>query len=138
MSDYIGPVKVTAIQQSIKVVIQPNEMKVVTKVEQHNVKVKLSLTYVHPASHPAAMITTSADRQFVTAIEKELIHNSTYGHEQQTASDTWIVSHPLNKQPAVSIVDSSGRLVIGDVQYVSNTQLIIKFKGKFAGKAYLN
>ena len=138
MTDSLLPIRVTAVQQNIKVTVKPNETKIITRVEQQNIKVKLSSAYVHPPTHSANMIVTNDERQFVSAEEKELIHKRTYIHNQQVASDTWTVIHDLGKHPAVSVVDSSGKLVIGDVLYVSSSQIIIKFKAKFAGTAYLN
>lgn len=63
---------------------------------------------------------------------------STYIYQQQTASDTWVISHDLRKYPSVTVVDSAGSQVIGDVNYVDMNNLIIKFNGIFSGKAYLN
>lgn len=58
--------------------------------------------------------------------------------EQLSPSATWVIDHPLDKYPSVSIVDSAGSVVIGDVEYVSKKRIIVTFQGAFAGKAYLN
>lgn len=61
-----------------------------------------------------------------------------YIHTQGIASDTWSVNHNLGKYPSVSIVDSSGNSVIGEIQYTSVNALTIKFIGAFTGYAYCN
>jgi hypothetical protein len=57
---------------------------------------------------------------------------------QTVASATWNVRHNLGKCPAVSVVDSSGHQVIGDVSYENLDSLTILFSAPFAGAAYLN
>jgi hypothetical protein len=63
---------------------------------------------------------------------------STYTYIQSPASPTWTITHNLSRFPSVSVVDSTGRLVEGDVQYVSSNQIIVSFSSSFAGNAYLN
>ena len=57
---------------------------------------------------------------------------------QNEALDTWVIVHNLNKYPAVSVIDSSGSEVIGEVTYDSINQITITFKGAFKGNATLN
>jgi hypothetical protein len=57
---------------------------------------------------------------------------------QASPSTTWSVSHDLNKFPSVTVVDSAGTQVIGDVQHIDNDNLTITFINQFSGKAYLN
>jgi hypothetical protein len=57
---------------------------------------------------------------------------------QASPSSTWSVSHDLNKFPSVTVVDSAGTQVIGDVQHIDNDNLTITFINQFSGKAYLN
>lgn len=61
-----------------------------------------------------------------------------YTHTQNTASDQWDVTHSLNKHPAVSVVDSNGYEVIGEVHYMSANRVILEFVQPFSGKAYFN
>ncbi len=61
-----------------------------------------------------------------------------YVHEQTTASDVWNVFHNLQKKPAVSTIDSTGAVVYGHVEHLSDNELRITFKYPFAGKAYCN
>ena len=63
---------------------------------------------------------------------------TTYTHEQAVASDTWTITHNLGKYPSVTVVDSGGTVVIGDVQYIDVNTIVITFVGVFSGAAYLN
>jgi hypothetical protein len=40
--------------------------------------------------------------------------------------------------PSVVVVDSAGTVVIGEVDYVSGNQVIVRFSAGFSGTAYLN
>lgn len=64
--------------------------------------------------------------------------HATYVFQQQVASNSWVVTHNLDCFPPVSVVDSAGNEVIGDVDYISNNQLILRFTSAFSGVAYLN
>lgn len=59
-------------------------------------------------------------------------------HNQTTASETWVIDHDLGKYPSVSVTDSAGTTVIGDVKYNSLSRITITFKSGFKGKAILN
>lgn len=57
--------------------------------------------------------------------------------EQPTSSDTWSVSHNLGRYPIVTVVDSSGNVIMGDVVYTSENDLQVRFTNQFSGKVYL-
>lgn len=61
-----------------------------------------------------------------------------YFYIQNTASNIWEITHNLNKYPSVTIIDSSGNEVIGDVEYNSVNQVTLTFAGAFKGTATLN
>jgi hypothetical protein len=63
---------------------------------------------------------------------------TTYIHNQGTSSSTWVVDHNLNKFPSVTVIDSGGTNVIGEVIYLTENRIEIYFSAPFAGKAYLN
>ena len=72
-----------------------------------------------------------------------IIGDITYTHNQSSTSDTWTITHNLNRFPSVTVVDSTNTIVIGTVVYNSVNQLTITFfqAGSalaFSGKAYLN
>lgn len=64
--------------------------------------------------------------------------SSTYIHTQDSASNIWVITHNLNKYPSVTIVDSAGSVVIGEVVYNDSNKVTVSFIGAFSGKAYLN
>ena len=64
--------------------------------------------------------------------------DKSYVHTQSTSSSTWTITHNLNKYPAVSVIDSAGTEVMGDVLYMSTNKVKISFSGAFSGKAYFN
>lgn len=61
-----------------------------------------------------------------------------YRHVQATPSDTWTVSHNLNKYPAVTIIDSSGTVVEGGVAYNTVNSVTLTFQSPFSGEATFN
>lgn len=66
------------------------------------------------------------------------VGDKTYIYSQSSALATWEINHNLAKYPAVSIVDSGGNVVIGDIKYIDQNNLTISFMSAFSGKAYLN
>lgn len=54
------------------------------------------------------------------------------------ASTVWEVEHDMNKVPSVTVIDSVGREIVGDIQYVDMNHLIITFESSFSGKVILN
>lgn len=69
----------------------------------------------------------------------EKTEDKSYVYEQEVPSDTWVITHNLDKNPSFVVVDSSGNVQMPDeVTYNSENQITIKFIGAFAGKAFLN
>lgn len=64
--------------------------------------------------------------------------SSTFVFRQTSASARWVIPHNLAKFPSVTVVDSSGRVVVGDVAYQDGNNLTVTFSGAFSGVAYLN
>jgi hypothetical protein len=92
---------------------------------------------------------SDADNGLVTknftpdSLAQYYIVNNTFGQNtyiftQSSAAATWVISHNLDKFPSVTVVDSAGTVVVGNVQYNDNNQLTLTFNGGFSGKAYLN
>lgn len=61
-----------------------------------------------------------------------------YRHVQGSPSATWTVTHNLGKRPAVSVVDSAGSLVEGDISYTNDNTAVLTFVGAFSGEAYFS
>lgn len=62
----------------------------------------------------------------------------THTHNQITPANIWPITHNLGKYPSITIVDSGGTVVLGDVKYINENQIEINFTSGFSGKAYLN
>lgn len=63
---------------------------------------------------------------------------NTFVFENQNASGDWVITHNLNRYPSVTVVDTGGNEIIGDVKYSNSNEIIITFNGVFSGKAFLN
>lgn len=61
-----------------------------------------------------------------------------YRHVQSVPSATWIVLHNLGKRPSVSVVDSAGTNIVGNIDYVDDNNCTLNFSSSFSGEAYLN
>ena len=77
------------------------------------------------------------DTPFFTALIEATHNNERYVHTQPSPSSSWIISHALGGKPSVTIVDSAGTVVIGEIVYDSDTQITVNFTAPFSGFAYL-
>jgi len=64
--------------------------------------------------------------------------DKTFAFKQNVASDTWTVVHNLGKYPNITVVDSAGSVVVGEIILQTTEQAVISFNGAFSGKAYCN
>ena len=64
--------------------------------------------------------------------------DANYVHDQAQPSSIWIINHPLNKKVSVTITDTAGTVVEGQVIINDNSQVIITFNNPFSGIAVLN
>ena len=64
--------------------------------------------------------------------------DKTYRHIQNSASDVWTINHNLNKYPSVTVQDSAGSIVIGEVTYNNKNTITLTFNGAFSGEAHFN
>ncbi len=77
----------------------------------------------------------------ITAIGSDigsLDRRSNKTHNQDIANSLWTISHNMGKFPSVTIIDSSGDEVEGDVKHIDINNLTISFSSAFTGKAHLN
>lgn len=77
------------------------------------------------------IVTLSEIRDF-TISDKFLVYT------KNTPADEWIINHYLEKYPSVTVVDSAGTIITGEVTYINENTLKIAFQSAFSGKAYLN
>lgn len=61
-----------------------------------------------------------------------------YTHVQDLSSTEWVITHNLGRIPSVTVVDTSNTVVVGEVTYISENKLSIKFSSPLSGKAFLN
>lgn len=61
-----------------------------------------------------------------------------YIHTQGVASNTWTINHDLNFYPNVTIQDSGGSIVEGEIVYTNLNSLTVNFQASFSGTAYLS
>lgn len=73
-----------------------------------------------------------------TASEIGIISDRTYVYTQTTAASTWFIPHNMNKYPAVTVKDSEGNIVIGELEYTDINNVKIIFSSAIGGTAYLN
>lgn len=111
--------------------------------EQENGSVNFSSTVSAGTElSPASVINVNdlTTKEYVDTYVDNIVNivNQTYIYEQPSASAVWTINHNLGKHPSVTVVDSAGTVVVGDVQYTSNDQIICTFTGAFSGMAYLN
>ena len=63
---------------------------------------------------------------------------TSFVYNQVVPASTWTITHNLGRFPSVTVVDSGLSVVIGDVRYTNNAQIVITFSASFGGTAYLN
>lgn len=64
--------------------------------------------------------------------------DKSYTHTQISPASIWNITHGLGKYPSVTVVDSGGNKVMGDVKYINLNTVELSFTSAFAGIAYLN
>ena len=73
-----------------------------------------------------------------TSSELGLTGDKHFTYIKSTPDSVWDITHDLDKYPSVTIVDSAGSVVMGDITYTSKSALTVTFSAAFSGKAYLN
>lgn len=82
------------------------------------------------------MVNLTEDGVTVSPVEVET--DKHYTHFQSIPANEWTVQHDLNKYPAVQVIDSSGRIVTGEIQFVDLDSLVVRFEFLFSGSVYCN
>lgn len=73
--------------------------------------------------------------------QKSVGGDKNFVFEQSTPSTTWTIEHNLGKRPSVTVVDSAGTAVLGQVTYDTDDPLnkvTVTFSAEFSGTATLN
>jgi len=82
------------------------------------------------------MIKLTEDGITVSPVEVET--DKFYQHDQAVASLSWNVNHELGKYPSVQIVNTSGKEIIGDIEFIDENNITVSFDIAVAGKVYCN
>jgi hypothetical protein len=61
-----------------------------------------------------------------------------YIHTQGVANTTWNITHNLNFHPNVTVQDSAGNIVEGEIAFTNTVSLILSFSSPISGSAYLS
>jgi len=95
-----------------------------------------STTYVNDV---ISITTPSGTVGFGTGATTEVVvPDLAYAHTQGTSSATWTINHNLDFYPNVTVLDSAGTIVEGEIAYPSRNQVVLTFTAAFSGKAYLS
>jgi hypothetical protein len=73
----------------------------------------------------------------LTTLSSQFVLTNRFTFTQAQAASTWTINHTLGGKPSVTIVDSANTVVYGEVQYVSNSQVVVVFSAPFSGFAFL-
>lgn len=63
---------------------------------------------------------------------------ASYRHVQNVPASVWTVEHNLNGYLNITVIDSSGKRVFGDVVYISVNVIELRFSAAFSGEAYVS
>jgi len=61
-----------------------------------------------------------------------------YEHMQGSANTSWTITHNLGFKPNVTVIDSAGNIVEGEIAYTNTNSLTVSFQSAFSGTAYLS
>ena len=64
--------------------------------------------------------------------------DANYVHDQAIPKSIWTINHPLNKKVSVTITDTAGTVVEGQVTINDGNKVVIEFNFPFSGEAILN
>lgn len=66
------------------------------------------------------------------------ISRVSYEHMQGSASNSWTITHNLGFKPNVTVIDSAGNIVEGEIAYTNSNSLTVSFQSAFSGTAYIS
>lgn len=83
------------------------------------------------------IVNQDAPNQVVVRLASNGGNTRRHIHTQGSVSDEWTINHTLGGYPSVMVVDSAKTVVIGEISYVSTSQVVVNFSSAFSGYAYL-
>jgi hypothetical protein len=108
--------------------------------ETHDRLHSMTSVYDHGATEEEdrnKVLGSNAETGLPEWIAKDSLDKS-YTHYQGVPEAVWNVSHNLNKYPSVTIIDTSGNEMEGEIEYTDNNNLVLTFSAPFSGVAFLN
>ena len=87
----------------------------------------ISVDPITPGTPSNQTITVSPSYQLVA-----------YTHHQNGVSAEWVIPHNLGFYPNVTVQDSTGTIVEGEITYTNTNTLTVYFSSAFSGYAYLS
>jgi hypothetical protein len=83
-------------------------------------------------------ITTTDDLTEGTSNKYFTVGRVSYEHTQGASSNSWVIDHNLGFKPNVTVVDSAGNIVEGEIAYTNSNSITVSFQASFSGYAYLS
>ncbi|SHI01328.1 virus ReqiPepy6 Gp37-like protein [Clostridium collagenovorans DSM 3089] len=131
---------VTTIDKKHKIVINNRVLEVTEVYETNNFKVEPRFGEAIPSVNEKIKQITDVplkenkkkSQEPTGAIDKTFICT------QLSPSKLWRINHNLNKMPSVSVADSSGTVLMGDIRYIDSNNLELIFTTEVSGSAYFN
>src|SRR5262249_33930342 len=74
---------------------------------------------------PGDVLVKTGDGDFDT--EWQTPPDLAYRYIQVDAAATWTIDHPLTFWPNVTVVDSTGRVVVPEIDYTSSSEVVLTF-----------
>lgn len=95
-----------------------------------------NLVPAQTALNPTKTSQLTNDSGFITI--NDVVEDKNYVYEWNTLETSIAVTHNLDKYPAVSIIDTAGSEIIGDITYIDTDTVTISFSAATRGKALFN
>jgi hypothetical protein len=100
------------------------------------------MTIIYP-EEPLDPLYPTTDTDFLpaastTITSAQVVPLVAYEHPQSSAASIWTITHNLNFFPNVTVLDSAGTQVEGELAYLSRNQLQIEFAVPISGTAFLS
>jgi len=83
-------------------------------------------------------INTTDDLTEGTSNKYFTVGRVSYEHTQGASSNSWVIDHNLGFKPNVTVVDSAGNIVEGEIAYTNSNSITVSFQASFSGYAYLS
>lgn len=91
-----------------------------------------------PAGIAGAAVDNTDDVPEGTTNKYFTIGRVSYEHMQGSASNSWTINHNLGFKPNVTVIDSAGNIVEGEIAYTNSNSLTVSFQSSFSGTAYIS